>query len=164
MNGIIAIVIFVSAVVNLILFFKIWGMTNDVDWLSRQVDEITKQVCKPCYEVKFADYYLSGEYEEAYKYLNHCFAYDIRDYFIEFSDDCNKSPKITESIMSIFRSSSETVADDSPNYTETITKLVEKYKPLYELIGKEIPENIRNVTYETAHLLFEAYEWNVTFR
>lgn len=164
MNGILTIVGLVTALINIILFFKIWGMTNDVDRIYYQVCRITKQVEKTRYEVKFADYYLSGEYEEAYRFLNHCLAYDIHYNFRKFSNGDDKSTQNSESIMSFFRGSSKNVLDDSTSYTDTIAKLIEKYKPLYELIGKEIPDNIKNITYESSRLLYESYKWNVTFR
>ncbi len=134
MNGIITIVGFVFALINIILLFKIWGMTNDVDRISHQVDKITEHVDKR-YEAKFADYYLSGEYEEAYRLLNHYLADEIH---IEY-ENLSSGDK-----------------DYKQKYNKGIARIIDEFKPFYELLGKDIPDNIKNVTYELSQILYDS--------
>ena len=135
MSGIWVIVVFIFALINIILLFKIWGMTNNVDWISRQVDKITEQVDKPRYEAKFADYYLSGEYEEAYRLLNHYLADEIHIEYDNLSSDDKESKQ---------------------KYNKAIARIIDEYKPFYELLGKNIPDNIKNVTYELSQILYDS--------
>lgn len=115
---------FVFGILCFIMFFKIWGMTNDID-------KIYKKVCSSRYDDvnrKFADFYLCGEYDEAYKLLNHYLSNEINRRFgiLSRNDDHFKK-----------------------TYEEQIANLVNKYSSKYQMIGKEIPENIKNVTYDS---------------
>lgn len=115
-------ILFVCAVLNVVLFFKVWTMTGDVEKLK-------SKFCDPGvgFKKSFAALYLQGEYDEAYMLLNRFLAAKVHvmvencNYVGEFRKDLNK---------------------------EVLTKL-SKYDKYYALIGKEMPVNMKNFTYES---------------
>lgn len=111
-----------EAVLVIILFVKIWSMTSDVR-------ELRDRICRNegTVKSKFADYYLCGEYEEAYKFLNHYLSGEVNKRFYNLSRNDAEYKKI---------------------YAEEIAKLVERYSPYYKLLGKDAPENIKNISYD----------------
>lgn len=124
MNEILFILAFLDAFLCIILFSKIWGMTNDVDKLK-------ERFCTPYYtgvKKKFTEFYLCGEYEEAYKFLNHYLA-------------CETDKR--------FHNQSRTGNYYKEEFTEWCSKIIDRYSFYYEMIGKEIPENLKKVTFES---------------
>ncbi len=72
MNEILYLVLFIFGILNLILFFKIWGMTNDVDEIkgvisSSKVSDLKKAQTET----------LLGNYEAAYKIYSKCFIMEV---------------------------------------------------------------------------------------
>lgn len=123
MNDFILFLVLVDAVLCIILFVKIWGMTSDVRRLEHRFCD-TESPMK-----KFSEHYLCGEYEEAYTLLNHCLANDISKRFYKLSRND---------------------IDYRKRYEEEISDLISKYySELYKKIGKDIPENLKNVTFDS---------------
>ena len=122
MNDLILLLFLVDAVLCIILFVKIWGMTGDV----RRLEKRFSYEC-PLKE-KFADLYLCGEYEEAYKLLNNF---------------------LVKVIAKRFSTQSRNEADFKKSFADDIGTLIGRYSRYYKMIGKEIPENIRNVTFDS---------------
>ena len=127
MNDLILFLFLVDAVLCIILFVKIWGMTGDVRRLEHRFCD-TESPMK-----KFSEHYLCGEYEEAYTLLNHCLANDISKRFYKLSRND---------------------IDYKKRYEEEISDLISKYySELYKKIGKDIPENLKNVTFDSYNKL-----------
>ena len=123
MNDLFLFLVFVDAVLCIILFVKIWAMTSDVRRLEHRFCD-TESPMK-----KFSEHYLCGEYEEAYTLLNHCLANDISKRFYKLSRNDDDYRKL---------------------YEEEISDLISKYySELYKKIGKDIPENLKNVTFDS---------------
>ena len=122
MNDLILFLVLVDAVLCIILFVKIWSMTSDVR-------ELRDRICRNegTVKSKFADYYFCGEYEEAYKFLNHYLTGEINKRFYNLSRNDVEYKK---------------------KYAEEIAKLVDRYSPYYKLIGKNTPDNIKNISYD----------------
>ena len=79
--------------------------------------------------------YPSGEYEEAYRLLNHYLADEIH---IEY-ENLSSGDK-----------------DYKQKYNKGIARIIDEFKPFYELLGKDIPDNIKNVTYELSQILYDS--------
>ena len=116
-----------EAVLVIILFVKIWSMTGDVR-------ELRDRICRNegTVKSKFADYYLCGEYEEAYKFLNHYLASEVNKRFYNLSRNDVDYKKL---------------------YADEIANLLSKYSGYYKMIGREIPENLKNVTFDSYNQL-----------
>ncbi len=72
MNEILYLVLFIFGILNLILFFKIWGMTNDVDEIKGVISSFKVSDLKKA-EVET----LLGNYETAYKIYYKCFIMEV---------------------------------------------------------------------------------------
>lgn len=122
MNDLILFLFLVDAVLCIILFVKIWGMTGDVRRLEHRFCD-TESPMK-----KFSEHYLCGEYEEAYKLLNNF---------------------LVKVIAKRFATQSRNEADFKKSFADDIGTLIGRYSRYYEMIGKEIPANIKNVTFDS---------------
>lgn len=122
MNDLILFLFLVDAVLCIILFVKIWGMTGDVRRLEKRFCH-SEPVRK-----KLASLYLCGEYDEAYSVINRYLAGEIDRRFFTLSRNDLEYKK---------------------RYEEEISCLIGKFSGFYEMIGKEIPENIKNVTFDS---------------
>ena len=115
---------FIVGLLHVILFFKIWGMTNDVDKLK-------ERFCTPYFsgvKKKFTEYYLCGEYEEAYKFLNHYLVSEMHERFYTQSRNGNSYKK---------------------EFEDWFAKLIDRFSKYYRLIGKDVPDNLKNVTFDS---------------
>ena len=108
-------------VLQIILFFKIWGMTNDVKDLRNKIDsrDLTmEQLAKKIIELKF-----TGKIEEAKKLLDE-----------NLKDDVFNKVLVKEVSMRIRELDVELV--------------IGRYKKLYQLLNCEMPKEIINIDLE----------------
>ena len=110
----------VSAVLSVILFFKVWGMCNDVDHIrtylksdSNSFEDITTLI-------------LSGNKEEVEQRLNKMLAKTILGLYY------------TEPSMKDM--------NDDERLKRRIDTTLERFKPYYAKIGMEIPKQFVNMT------------------
>ena len=118
---IINITLIVMGVLQIILFFKIWGMTNDVKDLRNKIDsrDLTmEQLAKKIIELKF-----TGKIEEAKKLLDE-----------NLKDDVFNKVLVKEVSMRIRELDVELV--------------IGRYKKLYQLLNCEMPKEIINIDLE----------------
>lgn len=118
---IINITLIVMGVLQIILFFKIWGMTNDVRDLRNKIDsrDLTmEQLAKKIIELKF-----TGKIEEAKKLLDE-----------NLKDDVFNKVLVKEVSMRIRELDVELV--------------IGRYKKLYQLLNCEMPKEIINIDLE----------------
>lgn len=103
-------VIIVFGILQIILFFKLWGMTNDVR-------KITKGLGNDKNLNEATVFFLKGEKENAYKKLFDSF--------------------LGEVISASYSTWTDNPADD---YKEDFNKIVNRYKPMFEKIGLGHPD------------------------
>lgn len=123
MNDFFLFLFFIDGILCLILFVKVWSMTSDVR-------NIRDRICRSqgTFKNRFTEYYLCGEYEEAYKFLNHYLAGEIDKRF---------------------HNQSRTGNNYKEEFTEWCSKIIDSYSSYYEMIGKEVPENLKKVSFES---------------
>lgn len=122
MNDFFLFLFFIDGILGLILFVKVWSMTSDVR-------NIRDRICRSqgTFKKRFTEYYLCGEYEEAYKFLNHTLANDLD---------------------SRFRNMSRNSKDIHKDFNDWASKHIEIYSSYYKLIGRDVPEIFKSATYE----------------
>ena len=123
MNDFFLFLFFIDGILGLILFVKVWSMTSDVR-------NIRDRICRSqgTFKKRFTEYYLCGEYEEAYKFLNHYLA-------------CEIDRRL--------HNQSRTGNHYKEEFTEFCSKIIDRYSSYYEMIGKEVPENLKKVSFDS---------------
>lgn len=118
------VIIIAVGVLEAILFFKIWGMTNDVEKLKNHIIPDTT------YGVSAVrDLWLKGKVEQAYDALNSFMVDRINQAYNESREYQDKEKAIE-------------------NFRKKVEDLCTKNEPTYKAIGREIPETIMNLSYE----------------
>lgn len=118
------IVLLIAGVINIILLYKIWCMTNDVKKLREKFCLVTTSI-----KYKVRKLYFSGEIETAYLTLNTYLINEVEVFYQKTFETGNSLEK--EKI-----------------FTSGIAELVKRYENTYKAIGKEFPANIKNLTLE----------------
>ena len=126
-------VYFVFGVLSLVLFFKIWGMTNDVE-------RIQKKVCaqRGSAWVKIKHLILLGKTEEAYQELNACFLEQVE----HIANRCPYNSKNDGFFVQNYTS------DNSKRdgfFAKELDSAISLFKPWYDAIGKEIPSGLKEL-------------------
>ena len=117
MDVLLAIVCIVAGILNLILFFKVWGMTNDVDKMKK----------------RFINKYEDLSFTEVNS--------ELGKYIIKGDKDGAKS-FLTECLLSQLTS----IPVDSSEYNYIYNHLVNEYSKLYLRIGeKQLPYNLEGL-------------------
>lgn len=115
---IIDIALIVMGVLQIILFFKIWGMTNDVKALKNKFDSRglgKEQLVKKLIEMKY-----TGKIEEAQKIL-----------------DANFEAEVFEQVLV------QEVTDES--IKEGLGAVISKYENFYKLLNCEMPKELKDI-------------------
>jgi hypothetical protein len=111
-----------AAVLNIILFFKIWKMTNDVARIKDSVK--TGSNMTPLF------FFLTGENEKFKDALN-------KDLYRNLCDVCLKAADAASNLKTPVEL-----------YDEAKEKILSQMALKYEKIGAEVPERFRQLTYE----------------
>jgi|GEM_PF-4430833 len=128
----------IAAILNIILFFKIWKMTTDVKMIKKSVNNYVTDFTEMKRFVHKA--YFMGNIEKAYESLN--------DYLYEYFNEYTfYSPFRKGGIL--YCSNNNDVVINMDRYIEERKRIFERIEPLYQAIGKTIPDKFRNITYET---------------
>ncbi|MBQ9356192.1 MAG: hypothetical protein IJT98_02735 [Prevotella sp.] len=132
----IAIITIAAAVLQIILFFKIWGMTNNVKALT--LDHFSAKTFQSDDELArfIRQNYLAGNHEAVAAALQqHLFTQVERGYARELAKKKEKGLTEDESREEVMKM--------------PIGHMVSKLEPLYDKIGATIPSRIRNLhTYD----------------
>lgn len=118
------IVLLIAGVINIILLYKFWCMTNDVKKLREKFCLVTTSI-----KSKVRQLYFTGEIETAYLTLNNYLINEVESIY-------QKTPELGNSL------------EKEKFFTSGIAGLVKKYENTYKAIGKEFPANIKNLTLE----------------
>lgn len=111
--------LFVWGILQIILFFKIWGMTTDVGKILKSLR--TKD--------SFVKYYLCGNYDEAYNSLNQSLYQEL----------CSICEEINISIASV---------DKCAYFEKHRNATIAKFQKKYERIQRTVPERFHQATFE----------------
>lgn len=114
---VISIISIIVCIFNIILFFKVWRACNDVHALT------LKKIDEVC---SFEEWYLAGDDEQAYAALNESFA---------------------KQIMAIVGIIIRQYGGSEKLFKSELNTLLEKYRPKYMLLGKNIPDRLANVNF-----------------
>lgn len=121
-----SIIFFVWGILNIILFFKLWRATNDINMIKNKycvvADDLTTEVLK----LK-----LAGKDKEAFELLN---SELIRIVIKDYTEIGNKYYYDTEDSV-------------SEKFKEMFDERIKEFNPLYKAINKTIPEEITQLTY-----------------
>lgn len=132
MDTILSIILFVFGILNLILFFKIWGMTNDVEVLKRlqngMTDDIEKMKIKICnrgltnaqLSKRVLELKYTGKGDEAKKLVDQNLMLDV------FNFICDKEASIEQT-------------------KEKVGKVVAWYGKYYKILGYEAPNELKEI-------------------
>ncbi|MGM9860889.1 MAG: hypothetical protein ACI31C_09065 [Muribaculaceae bacterium] len=140
------IVSIITAILQGILFFKIWNMTNDVKHLkkiiSREIDcDIDSEMSYEDLCIKVRKLYFNGFEEKAYNLLNAAL-------FNLLSRKMISTLKRDEKFVVGVWDSNAPGGYKYIEINELIQQVLSKYEYIYGLIGREIPQNIKRITYD----------------
>ena len=139
------IVFFIWGILEIILFFKIWKMTNDVDKLRASlVDDkasaVTKMNLRQLSSAIKRKFYL-GKVDEANEDLN-LYTYkqflQVEDIPISVDIDGNENLYVNVDGNTLKYN----------NHQEYIESVLKRVKPLYDAIGREIPKLLKDLKYD----------------
>jgi hypothetical protein len=137
----ISVVLVIWGILEIILFFKIWGMTNDVEKLKNKLIEgqskdkdVYGNMLVGALRRDVRNLYYLGKKDEAFDLLNKYLYYKLVNMVDTYSIYRDKENNRTY----IHINENKTYVDD---YVDTLMNSV---KHLYENIGMEIPELINN--------------------
>ena len=126
MAGFIAIVTIAAAVLQIILFFKIWGMTNDVDKLKKKFVDHShgNDPTKQCRKLL-----LLGRKEEVREIM-------ISLFFDELEQECDKMRYSQTTVMSPYLEELR---------KQSIAPYVSRLESNLKSIGETLPKSINNI-------------------
>lgn len=124
MDDILIFICIVFGILNLILFFKIWGMTDKV----RHIDSLLSKQAGwgQKYNQVLYFYRVNGDIQKGFEMLNDSFMKELTN-----------TRKTSEEEFALDRD-----------------RLINTYTPYYKVIGKEIPKDFTEMTLETAKWIF----------
>lgn len=142
MEPLIIILSIVWSILCLILFFKIWAMTNDVNELKNYlVKKEDDSISDKDIAMRIKHLYFSGLEDDAYKLLNS---------FVFKKLSKLKSAYKGEKGFIVNASFDQRLGhEDYKPVEEYISSTLGKYDGLYKLIGKEMPMQLKNITYQS---------------
>ena len=138
-----AIVSIAAAILQICLFFKLWKMTSDVNQIKRTIDFdfYNAADCKlDTLAIRVRNLHFSGRNETAFGLLN-AFLYQALKK-VELAEE-------NEGIMTVIDGWDYSLAKTIIKPVDTYVKdSIAKLEPLYKLIGKEVPSELRTFSYE----------------
>lgn len=137
MEGFVLFLMIVFGILQIILFFKIWGATNDIDKLKSTICDKTHSVDRDKYIRKM---YLLNKSNEAEVFLNESYSEEIIAIYSDCIRNCSVENKIWHN--GVYVSTSEAFSIRKDELTET-------YKPFYQLFGLNIPTQFMDINFET---------------
>lgn len=141
MTSFIGFIAFIFAVLNIILFFKIWGMTNDIRELK--IDHFDTRMPEdiPQLRAYLRENYTLGDNEKVKRILIH-----------EFLDNINSKCNSTRNSY---------LETSRPEMDTDITQYVDVLKKQFAKVNMEVPDYILNMkTYRDYYELFKNEDFN----
>lgn len=137
-----AILYFAVGVLNVVLFFKIWRMTDDVKSLKDSIQNNRTNLNREAVLDRVRDLYFTGHVEKAYNTINAYIFNQLSNKMAFCATDDNGNVFFTDG----WDYKTQTPKDTTPE--EAIKETLAENEKLYELIGKEMPPYLKNFTYE----------------
>ena len=125
----------VSSILSIILFFKIWKMTNDVENIKKA---LKKQGLDEQERFKL---FLSGEKDIVFKSL-------IDEVADKYFDICETITRGQNSEGNIYDFNIQKTITSEQYFSQKFNSLLEKFSPKFAEYGFEIPEEIKNLKYK----------------
>lgn len=145
----VAILLGIWGILEIILFFKVWGATNNIDQIkSKYVDHDESDSINNLRKL-----YLQGFENEAHNILNISLGNSVSGLFYEVKNRYGTKDGETE-----YETCDSIVGDEKGNkmtrdeyFVQKIQTIIKEYAPKYKSIGKEIPKTFTTVTYKSLY-------------
>ena len=142
MDSFIVFITFIGAILDIILFFKLWGMTNDIRELKKDHFDNHMPEDVPQLRAYLREHYFLGDKDKVKRAL-------ILDFLDNLNIKCNSSR-------------SSYLEADNPTLDIDITKYVEKLKIQFAKVNLDVPSEILNLkTFRDYYELFKNEDFHI---
>ena len=142
MDSFIVFITFIGAILDIILFFKLWGMTNDIRELKKDHFDSHMPEDVPQLRAYLREHYFLGDKDKVKRAL-------ILDFLDNLNIKCNSSR-------------SSYLEADNPTLDTDITKYVEKLKIQFAKVNLDVPSEILNLkTFRDYYELFKNEDFHI---
>jgi hypothetical protein len=142
MDSFIVFITFIGAILDIILFFKLWGMTNDIRELKKDHFDNHMPEDVPQLRAYLREHYFLGDKDKVNRAL-------ILDFLDNLNIKCNSSR-------------SSYLEADNPTLDTDITKYVEKLKIQFAKVNLDVPSEILNLkTFRDYYELFKNEDFHI---
>ena len=142
------IVFLIFAVLQIILFFKVWGMTNNVKKLKQKFVETEKPDTNEYISHKVMLLHLEGKDEDAFDFLNHNLYNRLIPYISQICQLIQSdSYKIKIKDGECYGYYENEEYNLSKSFEEKKKEEIESLEVYYHKIGKEIPSYLKDLTF-----------------
>lgn len=141
-----ALLYFAVGVLNVILFFKIWRMTDDVKSLKNTIqknDTSAANITREELLARVRKLYFTGNADMAYSIIN-SYVFSLLKILINMS----LTDKDQKRVIYTNDWDTETQSPITKPLDKAISEELSRNEKLYELIGKEMPSCLKDFTYE----------------
>ena len=140
------IVFLIFAVLQIILFFKVWGMTNNVKKLKQKFVETEKPNTNEYISHKVMLLHLEGKDEEAFEFLNHSLYNKITQYMNNITQLMDPTKYVIKGGQS-YGYYQGYKYNLGKSFEEKKMVEIESLEVYYHKIGKEIPSYLKDLTF-----------------
>ena len=142
MDSFIVFITFIGAILDIILFFKLWGMTNDIRELKKDHFDNHMPEDVPQLRAYLREHYFLEDKDKVKRAL-------ILDFLDNLNIKCNSSR-------------SSYLEADNPTLDTDITKYVEKLKIQFAKVNLDVPSEILNLkTFRDYYELFKNEDFHI---
>ena len=142
MDSFIVFITFIGAILDIILFFKLWGMTNDIRELKKDHFDNHMPEDVPQLRAYLREHYILGDKDKVKRAL-------ILDFLDNLNTKCNSSR-------------SSYLEANNPALDTDITKYVEKLKSQFAKVNLDVPSEILNLkTFRDYYELFKNEDFHI---
>lgn len=142
MDSFIVFITFIGAILDIILFFKLWGMTNDIRELKKDHFDNHMPEDIPQLRAYLREHYFLGDKDKVKRAL-------ILDFLDNLNTKCNSSR-------------SSYLEANNPTLDTDITKYVEKLKIQFAKVNLDVPSEILNLkTFRDYYELFKNEDFQI---
>ncbi len=142
MDSFIVFITFIGAILDIILFFKLWGMTNDIRELKKDHFDNHMPEDVPQLRAYLREHYFFGDKDKVKRAL-------ILDFLDNLNTKCNSSR-------------SSYLEANNPTLDTDITKYVEKLKIQFAKVNLDVPSEILNLkTFRDYYELFKNEDFQI---
>ena len=140
------IVFLIFAVLQIILFFKVWGMTNNVKKLKQKFVETEKPDTNEYISHKVMLLHLEGKDEKAFDFLNHSLYNKITQYMNNITQLMDPTKYVIKDGQS-YGYYQGYKYNLGKSFEEKKMVEIESLEVYYHKIGKEIPSYLKDLTF-----------------